>query len=505
MSSKSKKKTSKFSFYELDILLTGVTNYYHKLFGKGKSDTTSTERSAFWTEITHKVNSVSNVRRSRKQVRHRWDDLKRVLARRIVKQGTLPGVNAVFEELKKTKRNNDRRLNKTYASYDVSCAVEEYPYPAGNTTTAVPHYDIEWENRSESESDETLEGVQKRRTCKFSDFELDTLVTEVSNNYKALFGEERSVTCLSERTRIWSQITDKVNSVSAIRRSEKQVKHRWDDLKRRSACLLNLKTNPKVKTANVEMNIIERRVVAIVYPECLPVLDESAESNTQKEFAEEMGGFESERIHPKKEPAEVFVEIPADDEPDKVEESHTGPIIIVQPHESSLLEDFTPMIVGPPFSLAPCSLSQDQHMEQGHPPLLDEALQDEKEAHHCVYSGETNGTVISHVSEGSQVTNTGLSELCNQVALLANQIGRLTNQVGELARIMMQRNSNEQFQMEQVTVNQNISATLSLLTKVIASGAFSTACTVSDSSTQTVSPVVTVYKDPEFRTSPTVE
>ncbi|XP_058879618.1 uncharacterized protein LOC131737084 isoform X2 [Acipenser ruthenus] len=487
MSSKGKKNNCKFSFSELDILITGVTNYYHKLFGKGRSYTTSIERSAFWTEMTHKVNSVSNVKRSRKQVRHRWDDLKRVLVRRIVKQGTPPGVNAVFEELKKTKTNNDRRLNKTDASFDVSCAVEEYPYPAaGNTTTAIPHYDIEWENRSESESDETVAGVQKRRTCKFSDFELDTLVTEISNNYKALFGEERSVTCLSERTRIWSQITEKVNSVSAIRRSEKQVKHRWDDLKRRSTCLLNLKKHPKVKTANVEMNIIERRVVAIVYPECLPLLDElgSAESNTQNEFPEE---------------------VLADDEPDKVEESHTGPIIIVQPHESSLLEDFTPRIVGPPFSLAPCSLSQDQHMEQGHPPLLDEALQDKKEPHHYIYSGETNETVVSHVSEGNQVTNTGLSELSNQVALLANQIGQLTNQVGDLGRIMMQRNNSEQFQMEQMTVNQNISATLSLLTAVIASGAFSTARVVSDSSTQTVSPIATTCKDPECQTSPTVE
>lgn len=76
--------------------------------------------------------------------------------------------------------------------------------------------------------------VERRRKPKFSKEELDILVTEVTHHEAVLFGRETMRLSHADRDKIWEGIARKVTSVSQVPRSVKEIKHRWDDLKRRT-------------------------------------------------------------------------------------------------------------------------------------------------------------------------------------------------------------------------------------------------------------------------------
>ncbi|XP_027693705.1 myb-related transcription factor, partner of profilin-like [Vombatus ursinus] len=76
--------------------------------------------------------------------------------------------------------------------------------------------------------------TERKRKPKFSKDELDILVTEVTHNEAVLFGRETMRLSHADRDKIWEGIARKITSVSQVARSVKDIKHRWDDLKRRA-------------------------------------------------------------------------------------------------------------------------------------------------------------------------------------------------------------------------------------------------------------------------------
>lgn len=75
---------------------------------------------------------------------------------------------------------------------------------------------------------------ERKRKPKFSKEELDILVTEVTCHEAVLLGRETMRLSHADRDKIWEGIARKVTSVSQVPRSIKDIKHRWDDMKRRT-------------------------------------------------------------------------------------------------------------------------------------------------------------------------------------------------------------------------------------------------------------------------------
>ena len=76
--------------------------------------------------------------------------------------------------------------------------------------------------------------AERKRKPKFSKEELDILVTEVTHHEAVLFGRETMRLSHADRDKIWEGIARKITSVSQVHRSVKDIKHRWDDMKRRT-------------------------------------------------------------------------------------------------------------------------------------------------------------------------------------------------------------------------------------------------------------------------------
>ncbi|XP_031431806.1 uncharacterized protein si:ch211-261d7.3 isoform X2 [Clupea harengus] len=72
-----------------------------------------------------------------------------------------------------------------------------------------------------------------KRKSRFSGAELEVLVSEVTRCEGELFGPAGRLR-RRERERIWAGILERVNAVSRVPRTLREVKKRWDDLKRRN-------------------------------------------------------------------------------------------------------------------------------------------------------------------------------------------------------------------------------------------------------------------------------
>lgn len=76
-------------------------------------------------------------------------------------------------------------------------------------------------------------GGAGKRKSRFSGAELEVLVSEVTRCEEELFGPCGRLR-RRERERIWAGILERVNAVSRVPRTLREVKKRWDDLKRRN-------------------------------------------------------------------------------------------------------------------------------------------------------------------------------------------------------------------------------------------------------------------------------
>ncbi|XP_069499000.1 uncharacterized protein [Ambystoma mexicanum] len=76
-------------------------------------------------------------------------------------------------------------------------------------------------------------GEFRKRKAKFTDDELNIIVDGIIENYARLFGVSACRTPLSIKSGIWRDILKKLNAVSPVVRSIREIKKRWHDLRRR--------------------------------------------------------------------------------------------------------------------------------------------------------------------------------------------------------------------------------------------------------------------------------
>lgn len=74
----------------------------------------------------------------------------------------------------------------------------------------------------------------RKRKEKFSAAELQILVAEVTKSHGKLYGSERVNLSQPERERIWASIARKINTVARSPRTTRDLRRRWDDMKRRT-------------------------------------------------------------------------------------------------------------------------------------------------------------------------------------------------------------------------------------------------------------------------------
>ncbi|XP_073446525.1 t-SNARE domain-containing protein 1 isoform X1 [Dendrobates tinctorius] len=74
----------------------------------------------------------------------------------------------------------------------------------------------------------------RKRKEKFSPLELEILVAEVTKNHSKLYGSERVNLSQPARERIWLEIAKKINAVARSPRTTRDLRRRWDDMKRRT-------------------------------------------------------------------------------------------------------------------------------------------------------------------------------------------------------------------------------------------------------------------------------
>lgn len=74
----------------------------------------------------------------------------------------------------------------------------------------------------------------RKRKEKFSPLELEILVAEVTKNHSKLYGSERVNLSQPARERIWLEISKKINTVARSPRTTRDLRRRWDDMKRRT-------------------------------------------------------------------------------------------------------------------------------------------------------------------------------------------------------------------------------------------------------------------------------
>ncbi|OCT77225.1 hypothetical protein XELAEV_18032423mg, partial [Xenopus laevis] len=135
------------------------------------------------------------------------------------------------------------------------------------------------------EQGDTIERRNLRMACaprkrkeKFSPLELEILVAEVTKNHSRLYGSERVNLSQPARERIWLEIAKKINTVARSPRTTRDLRRRWDDMKRRT----------KEKLA------IIRRTVVTTNRRCSP---SSLQNDTNSDIYPGFGGDEEDEDH----------------------------------------------------------------------------------------------------------------------------------------------------------------------------------------------------------------
>ncbi|XP_053322278.1 t-SNARE domain-containing protein 1 isoform X2 [Spea bombifrons] len=91
----------------------------------------------------------------------------------------------------------------------------------------------------------------RKRKEKFSPLELEILVAEVTKHHSKLYGSERVNLSQPARERIWLEIAKKINAVARSPRTTRDLRRRWDDMKRRTKEKLAIIKRTVVSTGSV--------------------------------------------------------------------------------------------------------------------------------------------------------------------------------------------------------------------------------------------------------------
>ncbi|XP_075437737.1 t-SNARE domain-containing protein 1 isoform X3 [Ascaphus truei] len=110
----------------------------------------------------------------------------------------------------------------------------------------------------------------RKRKEKFSPLELEILVAEVTKHHSKLYGSERVNLSQPARERIWLEIAKKINAVARSPRTTRDLRRRWDDMKRRTKEKLAIIKRTVVSTGSsnrkCNTSVLQNDTNSDVYP-----------------------------------------------------------------------------------------------------------------------------------------------------------------------------------------------------------------------------------------------
>uniref|UniRef100_A0A8C5WFI2 t-SNARE domain containing 1 n=1 Tax=Leptobrachium leishanense TaxID=445787 RepID=A0A8C5WFI2_9ANUR len=140
----------------------------------------------------------------------------------------------------------------------------------------------------------------RKRKEKFSPLELEILVAEVTKHHSKLYGSERVNLSQPARERIWLEIAKKINAVARSPRTTRDLRRRWDDMKRRT----------KEKLA-----IIKRTVVTTgPTRKCNPLMQNDASSDVYPGFGGDDDDDDHDDLDVEMDAPHIALELQSDEE-----------------------------------------------------------------------------------------------------------------------------------------------------------------------------------------------
>ncbi|XP_029433567.1 uncharacterized protein LOC115076364 [Rhinatrema bivittatum] len=276
---------------------------------------------------------------------------------------------------------------------------------------------------SEEEEDRRRrENHEEKRKPNFTPDEVDLIIREVRRNLGALFGRGRERLGKEAKMRIWGRIAGKVRGLGHSRRTGGDVRKKWYDLQRwaRKRRSVQWRERPgRGPRSNLPPSVEERRVSELLEP--------SIESLSCTSLCTD-----------------------AEDDDDnirlKVIQSHTGSSREAEPLRFQQTTSDVPL----------------SHLQPLHP------LQAQREsvatASHLESVVERLSSSMSVVEQALGALNTRVHDIGVFVSQLGQSMQKLSNRVCELGSEMRSLSAQAlQLHRNQLAVNQNIAATLSLL------------------------------------------
>ncbi|KAM8967795.1 t-SNARE domain-containing protein 1 isoform 2-T2 [Pelodytes ibericus] len=109
----------------------------------------------------------------------------------------------------------------------------------------------------------------RKRKEKFSPLELEILVAEVTKHHSKLYGSERVNLSQPARERIWLEIAKKINTIARSPRTTRDLRRRWDDMKRRTKEKLAIIKRSVVSSGGTNRNcnsVLQNDTNSDIYP-----------------------------------------------------------------------------------------------------------------------------------------------------------------------------------------------------------------------------------------------
>ncbi|XP_064643096.1 nuclear apoptosis-inducing factor 1-like [Lineus longissimus] len=115
--------------------------------------------------------------------------------------------------------------------------------------------------------DDEDDTISNSRQPKFSSTEVLKLVSLVEKNWGVINDKFSDVITLKRKQDVWSDITRRVNSVDTVLRTNKSIRHKWDDMKskvKQEAVYVKKDGNVPLEDAIPQLTELEERIAGLI-------------------------------------------------------------------------------------------------------------------------------------------------------------------------------------------------------------------------------------------------
>ncbi|XP_033856062.1 uncharacterized protein LOC117400342 [Acipenser ruthenus] len=221
----------------------------------------------------------------------------------------------------------------------------------------------------ESQSREKKTMKPKERKKKFLATQVELLLDEVLEHQTILFGKRSGATA---KLKIWTEITEKINATSAIKRSTKEVQKRFWDLKRR--------TKKKFATSNrhsrgtgrgpstqAHLTPLEMKICPLINAVSVSGIDDGADLMESEEMRDEMPNTGNGRVSPVSEDMPNLTDVTCQNHPQYLSQSVQCDAMVSSQPETTCAETVQCGAVQRSAAVSPNSSQSSESQGEGPP------------------------------------------------------------------------------------------------------------------------------------------